>query len=74
MSESLLALQERPALPDTLSADLQPLPGHPAAYLGEGAAARLGSVIEALGGSRVLFVHTGGAGGLFAVGTTPVEP
>ncbi len=25
-------------------------------------------------GSRVLFVHTGGAGGLFAVGTTPVEP
>ena len=23
-------------------------------------------------GSRVLFLHTGGAGGLFAVGTTPV--
>ncbi|MYQ97005.1 MULTISPECIES: iron-containing alcohol dehydrogenase [unclassified Streptomyces] len=57
MSESLLALQERPALPDTLSAGLQPLPGHPAAYLGEGAAGRLGAVIEALGGRRVLFVH-----------------
>ncbi|MFF8991087.1 iron-containing alcohol dehydrogenase [Streptomyces sp. NPDC014983] len=57
MSESLLALHERPVLPDAVCTGLQRLPGHPAAYLGEGAADRLGTVIEALGGRRVLFVH-----------------
>ncbi|MBT2363961.1 phosphonoacetaldehyde reductase [Streptomyces sp. ISL-10] len=41
----------------SLYADLQPLAGHSAAYLGEGAAGRLGGAVEALGGRRVLLVH-----------------
>ncbi|ANP56256.1 hypothetical protein AVL59_02550 [Streptomyces griseochromogenes] len=33
------------------------LPGHPAAHLGAGAAARLGDALDALGAERVLVVH-----------------
>ncbi|MFJ5631825.1 phosphonoacetaldehyde reductase [Streptomyces goshikiensis] len=40
-----------------LFAGLRRLAGHPDAYLGEGAAGRLGEAIEGLGGRRVLLVH-----------------
>ncbi|MGW3173929.1 phosphonoacetaldehyde reductase [Streptomyces sp. NPDC001153] len=57
MYEPLPAVHDRAGIPHALCAGLRPLPGHAAAYLGEGAAGRLGGVIEALGGRRVLLVH-----------------
>ncbi|MFI6444117.1 phosphonoacetaldehyde reductase [Kitasatospora sp. NPDC050543] len=46
------------ALPATAArAGLLPLPGHPAAHLGEGAAGRLGDALTALGAEKVLLVH-----------------
>ncbi|MFF8784445.1 phosphonoacetaldehyde reductase [Streptomyces sp. NPDC015125] len=38
-------------------AGLERLPGHPAAHLGRGAAARLGEALSALGAERILVVH-----------------
>ncbi|MGW2491384.1 phosphonoacetaldehyde reductase [Streptomyces sp. NPDC001606] len=45
-----------PALPGTWPG-LTRLPGHPAAHIGPGAAARLGDALAALGAERVLVVH-----------------